>query len=242
VALGALLCVPAWTLFMLIGTLLWAYYQLSGDVLPPQIDKADKVFPHFLATKIPAGLAGLFMSSLFAAAMSMLSSDLNCLSVVGVEDCYRKLRPSAPDRQRLIVGKVIVAGCGTMAVLIGLVIAFYSERVLSFYYIVTSIIAGGLAGLFLLAFLCPRANTRGAYVGIAACLLFSTWATVTSGKDPAWDLDALNFKLHPVMIGVVAHLVLLGGGFVASFLFPRPEPGSRALTLWGWLESRKLSR
>ncbi|MEI6194006.1 MAG: sodium transporter, partial [Verrucomicrobiota bacterium] len=30
VALGAGLCVPAWTAFMLVGTLLWAYYQLSG--------------------------------------------------------------------------------------------------------------------------------------------------------------------------------------------------------------------
>src|SRR5207237_738729 len=109
VALGALLCVPAWMLFMLIGTLLWAYYQLSGEVLPAHINQPDKVFPYFLGTKIPAGLAGLFMSSLFAAAMSMLSSDLNCLSVVGVEDYYRKLRPNSTDRQRLRMGKLIVA-------------------------------------------------------------------------------------------------------------------------------------
>ena len=94
VSFGALLCVPAWTLFMLIGTLC-GHYQLSGDTVPPYVDKPDKYFPHFLATKIPAGFAGLFMSSLFAAAMSMLSSDLNCLSVVGVEDYYRKLRPNS---------------------------------------------------------------------------------------------------------------------------------------------------
>src|SRR6185436_17487532 len=158
VALGALLCVPAWTLFMLIGTLVWAYYQLSGDVLPAHIDKPDKVFPHFLATKIPAGLAGLFMASLFAAAMSMLSSDLNCLSVVGVEDYYRKLRPNSTDRQRLTMGKLIVAACGAVSIVIAVIIAVYSERVLSFYFTVSSIIAGGLAGLFLLAFLSPRAN------------------------------------------------------------------------------------
>ncbi len=132
VALGALLCVPAWALFMLIGTLLWAYYQLSGDVLPAEVSKPDKVFPHFLATKIPAGLAGLFMASLLSAAMSMLSSDLNCLSVVGVEDYYRKLRPAATDRERLVMGKVVVAVCGGVAVLISMVIALYSNRILSF--------------------------------------------------------------------------------------------------------------
>jgi len=242
VALGALLCVPAWALFMLMGTLVWAYYQLSGDVLPASIDKADKVFPHFLATKMPAGLAGLFMASLFASAMSMLSSDLNCLSAVGVEDFYRKLRPSSSDRQRLRVGKWVVVGCGTVAVSTGIIIALYSERVLSFYYTVTSIIAAGLAGLFLLAFLSPRANKQGACVGIVACLVFTTWATLTSGKDPAFDAGALKFNLHPIMIGVIAHLVLLSFGYFGSFFFGPAETSQRELTLWGWLEQQKVFR
>jgi len=236
VALGALLCVPAWVLFMLIGTLLWAYYQLSGQALPAHIDKPDKVFPYFLATKIPAGIAGLFMSSLFAAAMSMLSSDLNCLSVVGVEDYYRKLRPHSTDRQRLTMGKLIVAVCGVVSILIATVIALYSERVLSFYFTVTSIIGGGLAGLFLLAFLSPRANRQGVYIGIIVCLLFTTWGTMTSGKPPAWDLGKYNFQLHPIMIGVLGHVVLLASGYMASYLFPAPEKPSRELTLWGRLE------
>ena len=239
VALGAILCVPAWVLFMLIGTLLWAYYHLSGEALPASIDKADKIFPYFLATRIPAGLAGLFMASLLSAAMSMLSSDLNCLSVVGVEDYYRKLRPAAGDRDRLLAAKLIVAGCGTIAVLIACVIARYSERVLSFYYMVMSIVAAGLAGLFLLAFLCPRANRQGAYVGIASCLLFTTWATLSSGKEPALSLGDYGFGWHPVMIGVVAHVVLLGAGWLASYFFAAPPADERAMTLWGWLERRQ---
>jgi SSS family solute:Na+ symporter len=239
VALGALLCVPAWMLFMLIGTLLWAYYQLSGEVLPPGINKPDKIFPYFLSTRIPPGLAGLFMSSLLAAAMSMLSSDLNCLSVVGVEDYYRKARPDASDKRRLMVGKLIIGICGSVAVGIGLIIAVYSDRVLSFYYMVTSIVAAGLAGLFLLAFLSPRANRQGAYIGIGACLLFTTWATLTSGKEPVWNLGDYNFTLHKVMIGVIAHVVLLVVGLVASYFFPAPPIQDRAMTLWGWLEMRR---
>jgi hypothetical protein len=50
------------------------------------------------------------------------------------------------------------------------------------------------------------------------------------------DLGAANFHLHPIMIGVIAHLVLLGVGFAGSFLFPPPETISRNMTLWGWLE------
>jgi SSS family solute:Na+ symporter len=224
---------------MLIGTMTWAYYKLSHDALPAFVaEKADRVFPYFLTTKVPAGLAGLFMASLFASAMSMLSSDLNCLSVVGVEDCYRKLRPQATDKQRLAMGKLIVGVCGTLAVLVAVLINLYSERVLSFYFTMTSIVAGGLAGLFLLAFLSPRANRQGAYCGIVACLLFTAYATLTSGgKDRVLDLGAWNFTWHSVMIGVIGHLVLLIVGYVASFAFPASD--ARAMTLWGWLERKK---
>jgi len=121
VALGAGLCLPAWTAFMLIGTLLWAFYQLSGEALPAHLIAADgkiisdEVFPYFLTTKIPAGLAGIFMAALISAAMSTMASDLNCLSAVCVEDYYRKIFPNSIDRQRIFVGKVIVAiwACGT---------------------------------------------------------------------------------------------------------------------------------
>ena len=239
VALGALLCVPAWMMFMLIGTLLWVYYQVSGEALPPEINKAEMVFPHFLVTRVPAGLAGLFMAALFSAAMSMLASDLNCLSVVGVEDGYRKLRPAATDRERLTVGKLMVGVCGVVSVATGMLIAWKSNRPLLFYFNVTSAIAGGLAGLFLLAFLSPRANRQGAWAGIIACLIFTAWALLTNGKQPAVDLGNWNFTLPGVLIGVIGHVVLLVTGLAASYLFAAPESGSREMTLWGWLEKRR---
>jgi solute:Na+ symporter, SSS family len=239
VALGALLCVPAWMFFMLIGTLVWAYYQLSHEVLPAFVDKPDKIFPFFLATKIPAGLAGLFMAALFSAAMSMLSSDLNCLSVVGVEDYYRKARPNTTDAHRLFVGKLLVAISGVLAVLVATIIAWKSERVLSLWFTVSSIVGGGLAGLFLLAFLSPRANKPGVLIGIIACLLFTTYGTLTVGKDRTLDLGMWNFPWASVMIGVVAHVVLLVVGYVASLPFAKPDGTSRAMTLWGWLDRRR---
>src|SRR6478609_7138627 len=234
VALGALLCVPAWVLFMLIGTLTWAYFQLSHEVLPAYVDKADKVFPYFLATKVPVGLAGLFMASLFSAAMAMLSSDMNCLSLVLVEDFYRKVRPQSTDEQRLKLGKIVIAICGGLAILVAVIIAWKSERVLSLYFTVTSVIAGGLAGLFLLAFLSPRANKQGAYIGIAACLLFTAYATFTSGKDRLLDLGSYNFAWNNVLIGVISHVVLLVVVYLASFAFAKSAPLSREMTLWGW--------
>jgi SSS family solute:Na+ symporter len=247
VALGAILCVPAWTAFMLIGTLLWAYYQLSHDTLPANLFDthgkviSDEVFPYFLATKIPAGLAGIFMAALYSAAMSTMSSDLNCLAAVGVEDYYRRLRPNSTDRQRLMAGKFIVAICGIIAVGIGLLIASKGESALKLYYAAGAIVAGGLAGMFLLAFLSRRANRQGLWIGIIAMLIFTAWATFTSGKDAMINLGDYNYIWPDVMIGVVGHIIVFTVGWLASLFFPADPDVKQEWTLWGWLEKRKTA-
>ena len=244
VALGAVLCVPAWTAFMLVGTLLWAYYHLSGEVLPARLLDAqgkviaDEVFPYFLTTKIPAGLAGIFMAALFSAAMSTMSSDLNCLAAIGVEDYYRKLRPNSTDRQRLFVGKVIVAVSGVLAVAVGAYIAGKGEGALTLYYAATAIVSAGLAGMFLLAFFSRRANRQGLWVGIVCALLFTAWATLTGGKYKMFDLG-WNYTWPDVMIGVIAHLIVLVVGYSASWLFPADPNLKSEWTFQGWLEKRK---
>ncbi|HUJ11920.1 MAG TPA: sodium:solute symporter [Verrucomicrobiae bacterium] len=238
--LGAMLCVPVWTLFMLIGTLLWSFYKLTGEHFPSHIAKADQIFPYFLSTHIPPGLAGLFMASLFAAAMSTISSDLNCLSVIGVEDFYRRLKPNAADHQRLHVGKILVVVAGVLTTLIALVLARYTEHALSLYFTFTAILSGGLFGLFFLAFFSTRANTRGIWAGIIASVLFTAYATLTQGKEQLLNLGRLNFHMPGVMIGVVGHLVLIVVGYVASLLLQTDRAASE-LTLWGWLKRKNAA-
>lgn len=244
VILGAVLCLPAWTAFMLVGTLLWAYYRLSGESLPAHLigpdGKAivDQVFPYFLTTKIPAGLAGIFIAALFSAAMSTMSSDLNCLSAVAVEDYYSKLRPQSSDRQRLFAGKVIVAVCGVIAVAIGMFIATKGDAALGLYYAAAAIVSAGLAGMFLLAFFSRRANRQGLWIGIVCALAFTAWATVTGGKKPMVHTD-WHYTWPSVMIGVIAHLIVLVVGYLASLLFPPDKNVKTEWTYWGWRQMRR---
>ncbi len=243
-ALGAALCVPAWAAFMLIGTLLWAFYQLSGETLPPELHDAngkilyDQVFPYFLSTKIPAGLAGIFMAAMFSAAMSTMSSDLNCLSAVGVEDYYRRLRPDSTDRQRLFVAKIIVAFSGAIAIGAGAFIAHKGDSALNLYYAATAIVSAGLAGMFLLAFFSRRANRQGLWIGLVAALIFTMWATLTGGKYKMMDLG-VNYGWPDVMIGVIAHVIVVVVGWSASWLFPADGNLNDEMTFWGWMEKRK---
>lgn len=239
IVLGSALCIPVWSLFMLIGTLCWVFYHSAGEKLPGYIAKADQVFPYFITQHVPAGLAGLFLAALFGAAMANLSSDLNALSAIGVEDYYRHFRPDSTERQRLRVAKRVVAAAGALCVAIASVLAKTNGTALSLWYTVSAVVAGGLCGLFLLAFLAERAGAAAAYIGIGASLAFTTWATLTLDGGKVWNLGPYNFPFHNYMIGVIGHVLVWGVGYAASFAIPNRDPLTREMTLWGW---RRLQR
>lgn len=242
VALGALLCLPVWILFMLVGTLLWAHYQLSPGKLPVFITRPDQVFPYFLSMNFPPALVGLVIAALFGAAMASMASDLNCISAVAVEDFYRRFRPSATDRQRLRAARIAVAVCGVLTIC-GAVLLIHSRgTVLSIYYAVTGIVAGGLAGLFLLAFLSRRVHRGGAWTGIVLSLVFTVWATLTANGGQFVSLGRWNFTWHEYMIGVIGNLVLFITGYVTSWFLRTGDLHQRELTVWAWLGQRRLIR
>jgi len=230
VAMGALLAVPVWALFMLIGTCTWTFYQITGEKLPAYINKGDQAFPYFLSTHLPPGVSGLVMAALMGAAMCALSSDLNAFASVGVEDIYRQFRPHSLDHHRLGVAKYITTACGLLCIAMALVLSHTQTGALSLWFSASAIVSGGLAGLFLLAFLSQRTNRQGVYVGIAACLLFTAWATLTLGEKRILDLGRFNFPWHDYMIGAIGNVVLLTVGYVASLCWSE-EPGPIAETV-----------
>jgi SSS family solute:Na+ symporter len=241
--MGVLLVVPVWALFMFIGTALFAFYQ-GAAVLPEGI-RADAVFPHFIMSELPVGVVGIIISALMAAAISSLDSDLNCLAAVGVDDYYRRLRPDATDQQCVRVGKILVvlSGIGAIGVA-SIYVSAGNTGVLGTVFALYAIFSGGIAGMFLLGIFVPRANKQGLYVGIAACVIFTAAALLTStpfsfgGESRILlDLGPLNYTQHKYMLGVYSHIVLFFVAWGASYLFPAPDIEHR-LTYVGWKELR----
>jgi SSS family solute:Na+ symporter len=170
--------------------------------------------------------------------MAMLASDMNCLAAVGVEDFFTLARPRSTDRERLRAGKLIVFLSGIAAALVALKLAHTQGSALALYYTITAIVAGGLAGLFLLAFLVPRASRAAAIAGIAANLIFTAYATLTL-KGNTLNLGRYNFPWHDYMIGAIGHLILLAVGLTVTAFAPAQASD---LTLWTWLRTRNNPR
>ena len=239
IGMGAALCLPVWTAFMFIGSLLWAFYRITGEHLPAAVTKPDQVFPHFMVTQMPLGVAGLFLAALFGAAMSMLASDLNCLAVIVVEDFYGHFAPRSTDAQRLRVGKSSVAVCGMLAIA-GRASPLHDPGLgAALYYLLTAIVAGGLAGLFLLAFLVARAGRTVALIAIAVNLIFTAWATLTMNGGHTWNLHRWNYPWHELTIGAVGNILMFLTGCLASVILPANR--TTGPTLWDWLAMRSKS-
>jgi SSS family solute:Na+ symporter len=236
--LGAVACLPVWCLFFLLGACLWAFFQMTGTALPAEVAAVkDNIVPYFIKTQLPVGVIGLVIAALIAAAMSSLDSDLNSMATVIVDDYYPRLRPGSSDRERLWMGRMAVALLGVMAIV-------FSQQwigigtAMEFGVQLFSIATAGMLGLFALGALTRRANAKGALVGIAACVLFTCWATFTSVRLPALDrvlldLGRFNFPFHPFLIGIFNHAVLFVVGLAASLWFARGstrrEPALKAI-------------
>jgi len=227
---------------MLIGTCVWSYFQVTGEAIPQAITKADQMFPYFLSTHLPPGVLGLLLACLTGAAMTMLASDLNSMSVVAVEDFYRYFRPQSKDQERLVAAKVFVVITGILNIGTALLLVQSKGSALSSWFAVSAIASGGLMGLFFLAFLTKRAHKIGVYCGIIATLSFSVWAALTKGAKPLLDLGAWNFPYDELLIGVIGNVLLFVVGWLVSYAIPVSKAQGSALpsqTLWNWLASRR---
>lgn len=217
--LGGLLYLPISAAFFLIGTLLFAYYQVWPERLPPGLDPhatPDRVLPHFIVRGLPPGMAGLVVAGIFAAAQSTLSSSLNGSATLLLRDVYQRyLRPAASQRESMIV---LYAGTLLMGILgTGAALAMTQVRTaLDTWWELAGVFSGGMLGLFLLGALVPGARGTAAAAGVTGGVVMIAWMTLS--PSPRWPagLWHLRSPFHPLLIPLAGTLVILALGVVAS--------------------------
>lgn len=211
--LGGLLYVPLSAVFFFIGTALFAYYATHADALPAVYRdpaKSDSVFPYFIVTVLPPGITGLLVASIFAAAMSTVSSSLNSSATILMSDYYRRyLNPAADDRRSMRMLHITTFVWGVLGTLVALAMTKVRSA-LDAWWTLAGIFGGGTLGLFLLGFLTRRTTNRAAIAGVAAGVVVILWMTLS----PKWTSlpDALRSPFHGFLIIVfgTAAIVLVG--------------------------------
>ena len=198
----------------------------------------DQVFPTLVVSLLPAGLRGLVVAGLLAALMSSLSSLFNSTATLFTVDIYEKLRPNAPQRQIVRVGRyatgvVIVLGL----IWIPIMPAVSEGGLYQYLQNVQSYLAPPITAVFLLGIFNQRVNARGAVWGMGlgfalGMAKLGLQAVFGAGKienpAPLAMIADLNFLYFSGLLFLICLAVIIV--FSRSGAAPAPEQ-LRGLTL-----------
>jgi SSS family transporter len=174
--LSGLADLPIVFAFLLIGVLLWVFYQANPD--PNLPTKNPHVFAWFILHEIPAGLRGLLVAGILATAMGSLSTALNALATSFVKDWYLPyLRPGADDARAIRAVRWSTVGFAAALVAIGIatawaVIIIPGSRIIPIVLGIFGYTYGSLLGVFLAGMLTrSRGSERGNLLAMACGLI-----------------------------------------------------------------------
>ena len=199
------------TLFLLIGVMLYTFYQHTP--LPRPLGRNDEVLPLFVVTSLPQGISGFIVAAIVAAA---LSPSINSLAATTVNDFYLKyVRPNADEATLMRVSRRATIAWGAAQIAVAIGAEFVTRSVLDAGLSVLSLAAGPVLGAFLVGVLSRRAGSRGMLTGMAAgiVVLFIVWYT----GAVAWTWFAFLGASVTAGIALLASLVL----------DPSPAPAAR---------------
>jgi len=170
------------TLFLVIGVILFVYYRDTGLAVP---HPNDRIYPEFIWRELPTGVAGLVIAAILAAAMSNLSAALNSLASTTIMDFYKPLRPDREESHYLRLARRATLVWGAVLFIIG----FLSRDVHSVLEAglgIASILYGGLLGVFLLGVLNRGAREGSAMVGMVAGLAINLYVRFATNIAWTW--------------------------------------------------------
>lgn len=162
--------------FLLIGVLLFAFYQPFADEAGYAAAKAgsafpflggDSVFPDFITKSMPSGLSGLVVAAIFAAA---LSSSLNSIAATFVNDLYKPFKPQADDKKILRLSHWLTLLFGIVQILVALAVMKQQRSALDSALSVASLINGPVLGVFLVGTFLKQAKEKHALIGMVVSI------------------------------------------------------------------------
>ena len=167
--------------FYMIGTGLYTFYKTNPAELDVTMTQADAIFPFFMMSQMPAGIAGALIAAIFAATMSTISSNINSVSTAFSIDFFKRFRPSTSDSQLLKVARWSSMVSGLIGLVIALFMATWNiQSLLDYFNTILGLLTSGLGGLFFIAVFMPKVKGYAALIGFIAgeaVVFWMNWCT-----------------------------------------------------------------
>ena len=225
-ALSAVLIFPLFLIFLLVGVMLWAFYQGHPFQIPlpearPGIKSNDFIFPIFMMTEVPHILKGFLIVAILSAAMSSISSAITALASVSTMDFVRQIMKGRDEEYFLRFSKISTVFWA--AVLVGT--AWLTREVtfvLNAAFSLRGLTAGALLGSLIIALFWKRLGARATMAGMTASLVVMNliyWpANVGVTKD--WWMRTFGGEVFWPWFTLIGTVVTLGVAWGVRTFFP----------------------
>lgn len=215
---GALMVVPSAFIFLSIGTALFVFYKSNPAALNVATESTDVIFPWYIVTQLPAGISGLLIAAIFAAAMSSLDSSMNSLATVATTDYYRRFASLKSEKQYLKFARWVTVVTGILGTLIAIYMANAGASSLwDEFNKIVGLFAGGLGGLFMLGIFTRKANGKGAVIGLIGSGILQYWVSNYS-------------SIHLLLFACTGALSAFILGYLASLFFEEEQTDKQKLS------------
>jgi SSS family transporter len=162
------------TLFLLIGVMLFVFYQHAPA---PALSRTDEILPRFVILNLSGGVAGFIVAAIVAAA---LSPSLNAMAATTVNDFYRRFaRPDVGEAALMRVSRLATIGWGIAQIVVAVAAQWMDRSVLDAGLAVLSLASGPVLGAFLVGVLSRTVNESSMLTGMiaGAAVLLGVWWT-----------------------------------------------------------------
>ncbi|XP_074554375.1 sodium-coupled monocarboxylate transporter 1-like [Halichoeres trimaculatus] len=167
------------------GLCLYSVFKDCDPWTAGHVSTPDQLIPYLVMGTLTSyqGLPGLFLVAVYSGALSTVSSSINALATVTVEDLI-KPHYTMSEKHLLWVSKGLSVMYGALCIsLAGL--ASVLGGMMQAGATVTGVCLGPVLGVFMLGILCPFANSKGGLSGLILGLVASVTVGVGAGIYPS---------------------------------------------------------
>lgn len=197
--------------FFTIGTGLYTFFKTHPAEMDMTMAKSDAIFPFFMMSQLPAGLAGLLIAAVFAATMSTIASNINSVSTAFTVDIWNRYKKNVTDEGTLRTARVAGVISGVIGMLIAILMATVDiQSLLDYFNTILGLLSGAIGGVFMMGIFFPRISAGNALIGFVcgtATVFYMNFYT---------EVNFLLFGFVSMLVSVVVALLL-------SFAFPNKK-------------------
>ena len=197
------------TVFYLIGTGLYVFYQVQGNMLPPAAQQ-DQIFASWIAFELPVGVTGILLAAIYAAAQSTLSTGLNSVASSWTLDIQARInKKELSFEKQTKIGQNVSLIVGIFAIVVAIVLAHGGVKsAYEWFNGFMGLVLGILVGTFVLGAFTKVANKFGATLAFiaASCVMVYIKYFVDPAKISFWSYSIISI-LVSLVVGLLASVI-----------------------------------